>query len=181
MTEEKEFQARVQKLGSMVGELERISDPAVRGVARDLVQLLLELNATAMEKIMEIVSREDSGHIIDRLGADPLVSSLLVLYGLHPLSLETRVGEAIAKVLPQIRKQGGDLELQGLENGMVRLLLKAAPGCGSTPGNVRRLVEDALYEAAPDMNGLEITGLDQAHAPGFVPLGALATPSAGAR
>jgi hypothetical protein len=42
------------------------------------------------------------------------------------------------------------------------------------------MVEDALFEAAPDMTGLLIEGLDEAGSVGFVPLGKLGGAIAGA-
>jgi Fe-S cluster biogenesis protein NfuA len=115
--------------------------------------------------------------VIDELGRDPLVSSLLVLYGIHPLDLESRVTQAVEKVQPRVRKGGGELELLGIENGAVRLRLQVTGhGCGSTKTTLKAMVEDALYEAAPDLSKLLIEGLDEdkpGGASGFVPLGKL--------
>jgi hypothetical protein len=41
-------------------------------------------------------------------------------------------------------------------------------GCGSTTKSVRSLLEDAMYEAAPDMTSLTFEGLDEPVASGFV-------------
>jgi Fe-S cluster biogenesis protein NfuA len=104
-----------------------------------------------------------------------LVSSLLVLYGLHPLDLESRVARAVERVRLQVRKGGGELELLSIERGVVRLQLRVTGhGCGSTARTLKTMVEDALYEAAPDMNRLLIEGLEeQVGSSGFVPLGKL--------
>jgi Fe-S cluster biogenesis protein NfuA len=126
---------------------------------------------------MEIVAKNDESgqRTIDDLGRDPLVSSLLVLYGLHPLDVESRVAQAVERVRPQVRKGGGELDLLGIEAGVVRLQLQVTGhGCGSTGKTLKKLVEDALYEAAPDMNRLIIEGLEEpAGSSGFVPLGKL--------
>ena len=177
MPDDKDFQIKVQRIGELVGELEKIADPEARASAKALVQLLLDLHGAGLERVMEIVAKndEEGQRIIDDLGHDPLVSSLLVLYGLHPLDLESRVARAIEKVQPQVRKGGGELNLLGVEGGVIRLHLQVTGhGCGSTGKTLKKLVEDALCEAAPDMSGLAIEGLEEAAgSSGFVPLGKL--------
>jgi Fe-S cluster biogenesis protein NfuA len=174
MPDDKDFQVKVQRIGELVGELENITDPEARASAKAMVQLLLDLHGAGLERAMEIVAKNDEPgqRIIDDLGGDPLVSSLLVLYGLHPLDLESRVVRALEKVQPQVRKGGGELALLGIDGGVVRLHLQlTGHGCASTGKTLKKLVEDALYEAAPDMNRLLIEGLEEpTGSSGFVPL-----------
>ena len=177
MPDDKDFRSKVQRIGELVHQLENIGDAETRASAKALVQLLLDLHAVGLERVMEIVARNgDSGQrTIDDLGRDPLVSSLLVLYGLHPLDLEDRVAHAVEKVQPRVRKGGGEVELLGIEGGVVRLQLQATGhSCGSTGKTLKAMVEDALYEAAPDMSQLLIEGLEEPDgSSGFVPLGKL--------
>ena len=177
MPDDKDFQVKVQRIGELVGELEKIADPEARASAKALVQLLLDLHGAGLERVMEIVAKnDDSGQrTIDNLGCDPLVSSLLVLYGLHPLDLESRVAQAVERIRPQVRKGGGELDLLGIENGAVRLHVQVTgDACGSTGKTLKKLVEDSLYEAAPDMSRLSIEGLEEpGGSSGFVPLGKL--------
>jgi Fe-S cluster biogenesis protein NfuA len=177
MPDDKDFQVKVQRIGELVGELENITDPEARASAKAMVQLLLDLHGAGLERAMEIVAKNDEPgqRIIDDLGGDPLVSSLLVLYGLHPLDLESRVVRALEQVQPQVRKGGGELALLGINSGVVRLNLQlTGHGCASTGKTLKKLVEDALYEAAPDMNRLLIEGLEEpTGSSGFVPLGKL--------
>ena len=100
--------ADVQRIGGLVAEIESIADPAVRAAAKGLMQSLMDLHGAALEKTLDIVAEAgDSGmNIIDRLGCDPLVSSVLILYGLHPADLEARVTKAVDSLRPQLRKQG---------------------------------------------------------------------------
>lgn len=177
MTDNKDFQAKIQRIGGLVAELDNISDPEVRAGAKALVQLLLDMHAAGLEQVLEIIAKDgDAGQrVIDNLGRDPLVSSLLVLYGLHPLDLESRVVLAVEKIAPQVRKCGGELELLGIENGSVRMRIHVkGHACSSTGKTLQAMVEDALYEAAPDMNALAVEGLEErAGSNGFVPLGKL--------
>jgi Fe-S cluster biogenesis protein NfuA len=184
MADDKDFQLKVQRIGQLVGDLEKIGDPEARASAKALVQLVLDLHAAGFERVMEIIAQSGEAglHTIDDLGRDPLVSSLLVLYGLHPLDLESRITQAVEKVRPRVHKGGGELDLLGIDSGAVRLHLRVTGhACGSTGKTLKAMVEDALYEAAPDLNGLVIEGVDdQAGSSGFVPLGRLGGVIAGA-
>ena len=113
---------------------------------------------------MEIVAKdgETGQRTIDELGHDPLVSSLLVLYGLHPLDLESRVDAGRGESSSACVKGGGELELLGIDGSAVRLQLHVTGhACGSTGKTLKPMVEEALYEAAPDSAGLLIEGLDE--------------------
>ncbi len=177
MAADKDFQLKIQRLGELVRDLENIADPESRASAKTLVQLLLDLHSVGLERVMEIVAStgDAGGRTIDDLGRDPLVSGLLVLYGLHPLDTESRVLQAVERLQPRVRKGGGELELLGFESGVVRLHIQVTGhACGSTGKTLKSMVEEALYEAAPDMNALLIEGLEEeSGTSGFVPLGKL--------
>ena len=172
MQDEKDFQRRIQQIGELIQGLETVADPEVRARAKNLVQLILDLNAAGLERTLEVIAtNHDFGQrLIDDLGRDSLVSSLLVLYGLHPLDIDARVIRAVEKVAPQVRRHGGELTLERTEDGFVSLKVQiTAHGCGSTADTLKTLIEDTIYEAAPDINGLQITGLKEVKS-SFVPL-----------
>jgi Fe-S cluster biogenesis protein NfuA len=171
--DEKDFQKRIQRVSKLTAEIEEIADPALRASSKELVQVLMELHGNALERIMEIVFQAgDPGvRIIDECGRDSLVSSLLVLYGLHPEDFSTRVTRALDRIGSRLRKQGGEVTLLGIQDAMVRLRIDTTGhACGSTAKNLRSTVEEALYEAAPDITQLTIEGLDGQPASGFVAL-----------
>src|ERR1051325_9748700 len=120
--EEKEFQQRIQKIEALVRKVEALPDPDARASSQELFQLVMDLHGTSVERMMSIVFEAgDAGRaIIDRFGQDELVGSLLLLYGLHPLDLETRVTQALEKVRPYLRSRGGSVELVSLNDGAVR-------------------------------------------------------------
>jgi Fe-S cluster biogenesis protein NfuA len=173
MSEEQDFQQRVRRIGALVDEIETIADPAARASTRQLVQLVMEFHGLALDRTLEILADGgDAGmNFIEQLGRDPMVSSLLVLYGLHPDTLETRVRKAVERLEPKLRRDSAVIELLGIEDGAVRI--RVTPGghaCGSTTKAIQASVEDAIYEAAPDIAALTIEGLDGQPANGFVSL-----------
>lgn len=177
MMSENEFRAKFQRIGELVNGLASINDPEAKTNAKALVQMLLDLHALGLERAMEIVAKQgDAGQrAIDDLASDPLVSSLLVLYGLHPLDFESRVLQAIDKVRPRVLKGGGELTLLAVFGSDIRLEIRVSGhACGSAGRSLRSIVEEALYESAPDIGQLSIEGLDEhAGSSGFVPLGKL--------
>jgi Fe-S cluster biogenesis protein NfuA len=163
----------MQRIGRLVQDLESIADPSVRATTKILMQSLMDLHGAALEKALDIIAGagEPGMNIIDRLGRDSLVSSVLILYGLHPEDIETRVVKAVDRVKPQLRKQGCEVELLGARNGDIRLRVETgAHTCGSTAKTVQAMLEGAMYDAAPDLISLAIEGFEEKPASGFVAL-----------
>jgi Fe-S cluster biogenesis protein NfuA len=172
----RDFRDDMQRIGGLVAEIESIADPAVQAAAKNLMQSLMDLHGAALEKTLDIVAEAgDSGmNIIDCLGRDPLVSSVLILYGLHPADLEARVTKAVDSLRPQLRKQGCEIQLLGVSDGTIRLRVETGSHtCGSTGKTVQATVEAAIYDAAPDLASLVIEGLEAKPASGFVALNTL--------
>jgi Fe-S cluster biogenesis protein NfuA len=186
VAEDKGFQNRVQRISSLVTELDSVVDPAARAAAKQLLQLVMELHGTGLERMLEVASQsgEQGSHLIEQFGRDPLVSSLLVLYGLHPEDLETRVTRAVERLRPTLRKQGAELELLGVDDRGVRVRVGTnGHSCGSTTQALKATVEGAIYEAAPDVGNLLVEGLEEKPASTFVSIdklrgGPMAVPGA---
>ena len=182
MADEKDFQQCVQKIGERVQELESIADPAMRGAAKELVQLLMEMHASALERVLEIVFESSDGgiRVIDELGHDPVVSSLLVLYGLHPEELQTRVERKLAEIRSPLFKMGAEVKTAKVIGSEVRLQVSIeGHSCGSTTRNVKAMIEEAMYLAAPDLTSLVLEGLEEPSPSGFVSMETLARTPAG--
>ena len=182
MADGKDFREDMQRIGALVQEIESIADPAVRATAKNLMQSLMDLHGAALEKALDIVADagEPGMNIIDRLGRDSLVSSVLILYGLHPEDLETRVVKAVERIRPQLRKQGCEVELLGINDGAIRLRVETGSHtCGSTAKTLQATVEGAMYDAAPDLTSLIIEGFEEKPASGFVALDKLMGAAAG--
>jgi Fe-S cluster biogenesis protein NfuA len=184
LTDDSDLRGEMQRIGELVQEIESIADPAVRAATKNLVQSLMDLHGAAMEKALEIVAEAgDQGMtVIDRMGREPLVSSVLILYGLHPEDIESRVVRAIDKVRPQLRKQGCEVELLAVNDGAIRLRVETGSHtCGSTSKTMQAVLEGAMYDAAPDLSSLVIEGFEEKPASGFVALDKLMSDVTGSR
>jgi Fe-S cluster biogenesis protein NfuA/nitrite reductase/ring-hydroxylating ferredoxin subunit len=143
---------RVQRLA---GELERIQDPEARQLAEELAAAVLELHRQGLERVFEGLDEDARA----RLAADGLVGSLLLVHGLHPVPIEERVLEGLARVRPYMESHGGDVELIGVEDGVARLrLVGSCDGCAASSSTLELAVERALEETAPDLLGMEVEG-----------------------
>lgn len=163
----RDFQARMQRLEKLLHEAEHAAPPAARERTREIVQTLLDLHSAGLEKILEgIAARADGQAIIDDLARDDLVGSVLLLHGLHPLDLETRVQQALDQVRPALRGHGGDVELLDVRDGVVRLRLHGnCHGCPSSSATMRQTVEEAIVGKAPDAIAVEVEGMVEETAP----------------
>jgi hypothetical protein len=173
---EKEFLQKVRQLGTLVGELDQMPGSGPKVAARELVQLLMEVHGAGLERIMELVfeSGTEGEAIIGRLGQDPIVRNLLLLYSLHPEDLETRVSKAIGTVGERLLKFDTKVELVSIREGAIQLQLHTSGHThGSAAKNLRSIVEEGIYDLAPDLASLTILGLDDEGASGFVPLESL--------
>lgn len=71
-------------------------------------------------------------------------------------TLEERVEEVLDKLRPYIQRDGGDVELVEIEDGIVRVRLLGA--CGSCPSSTITLkagIERALVEEIPEVKEVE--------------------------
>lgn len=171
MIDDATFQPRMQKIGELVARLD--SEETAR--ARELLQAVMDLHGEALDRIVQrLRDFGDSGEaLIDSLTADPLISSVLLLYGLHPLDFETRVRRAVDRLGPVLRSRGAFAELLGFEGGAVRIRLRGVDGA-ATAREVRSLIEEEFYAAVPDAGSLTLVGLEKFAPPDFVPLALVA-------
>jgi Fe-S cluster biogenesis protein NfuA/nitrite reductase/ring-hydroxylating ferredoxin subunit len=181
MSENKDVQRRIESIESLLSEIQKLADPAVQSLSKQLVQSLMDLHGAGIERMLEVVHRTGEGgqRIIDDLGRDELVSSLLLLYNLHPLDLSARVHQALEKSRPYLKSHGGNVDLVRISDaGEVTLRLQGScHSCPSSAVTLQSTVEQAIYDAAPDVTAIFVEGAAETPEPvsSFVPLANLHT------
>ena len=155
---DQDAQAAGERVEALLAELRSQAGPQVAAAAEELVSCLVELYGAGLARITEILGEDDvegSGpKLMDKLVADPLVESLLLVHDLHPLDTSARVRRAVEEVLPQLGSHAGDVEYLGLDDaGVLRLRLEQR-GCSAD--TVRDLIEKAVAAAAPEAAGVDI-------------------------
>jgi Fe-S cluster biogenesis protein NfuA/nitrite reductase/ring-hydroxylating ferredoxin subunit len=157
------LQERAARMETLLGEIESLQDPNARTKAAELVQVLLELYGEGLARMMEVVAEgEERERIFEALAGDELVSHLLLLHGLHPLDVETRVIRALEEVRPYLQSHGGNVELLGIEGGVARVRMQGScDGCPSSAVTLKLAIEEAVQKAAPDLEGIEAEGVTE--------------------
>lgn len=170
-----EFQSRAEEVDRLVQRVSALEDQEARTAALDLLQASMDFHGAALSRIVEILSEagEAGRSLLAKLGADPLICGLLVLYGIHPVALEDRIAGALKKIAPQLRKQNAAAELLRIEESVVRIRIKnSGHGCGSSSAALKPVVQQAILEAAPEVAEIVVDGLSESDS-SFVPLSAL--------
>jgi len=165
----------IDAIEELVRRAESISDPQARAAAVDLLEAVLAFHAAGLERVMEIIASTGEGHkpIIDRIATDDLTSSMLLLHDLHPDDLETRINRALEKLQDVFASLGASLALIGIEQGTVRLQFDSSRAWAGTP--VRDSIENAIFQAAPEIESVRIEGLKETPPANFVPISDLLT------
>jgi Fe-S cluster biogenesis protein NfuA/nitrite reductase/ring-hydroxylating ferredoxin subunit len=159
VAEQADWQAAGERIDALIAA--SASGGAVaRERSEELVRLVVDLYGAGLERVLDVV--HEQGHltdeVLDALAADDLVASLLLVHGLHPYSLETRVEKALDGVRPYLASHGGDVELLAVtDDGVARLrLLGSCDGCPSSSATLTLAVEGAIEAAAPEITTIEV-------------------------
>jgi Fe-S cluster biogenesis protein NfuA/nitrite reductase/ring-hydroxylating ferredoxin subunit len=143
--------------------------------AEELVRLVADLYGAGLERMLDLLHERDvlSDDVVDALAADDLVASLLLVHGLHPYPVQTRIERALAGLRPYLGSHGGDVELVEVTgDGVVRLrMLGSCDGCPSSSVTLTLAVEGAIEAAAPEITAIEVE--EPAAAPAVIPVSAL--------
>ncbi len=157
---------RVAEVERLLESVERLPDAAARATATELAQALLALYGEGLDRIVAVLADRDDGTLARRLAEDELVAHLLLVHGLHPASVEDRVRDALASVMPYLESHGGSVELLGIERSAVRLRLQGScSGCPSSALTLKSAIEHAIFEAAPEIEEVLAEGAVEPGAP----------------
>lgn len=144
---------RIEQLLDALGA----SGPVARDRAEELVRVVVDLYGAGLERLLEITGPALSDSTVDELAGDELVAGLLVVHGLHPYGVAERVERALESVRPYLRSHGGDVELLGIDEGVVRLrLLGHCDGCAGSTATLSTAVREAIDVAAPEIVQVDV-------------------------
>jgi hypothetical protein len=127
------------RVDRLLAQLRAGPDPRAAAVAEELVRCLVQLYGAGLERIVQIADPE-------RLAADPLVESLLLVHDLHPLDTDTRIRRAVAG-MAGVRYDGMD------GDGVAHVRFTPGGGCQSS---TRAAIESAIGDAAPEVAGVVV-------------------------
>src|SRR5437588_664375 len=142
-------------------EATSVGGGAARERAEQLVREVGELYGECLARIIAAVGDQVKSGMLDRLVADDLVASLLLVHGLHPHDVHQRVSDALDRVRPYLGSHGGDVHLLAIVDDTVQL--QFAGSCKSCPSSAVTLelaVEDAIRAAAPEISSIEVVAPD---------------------
>jgi Fe-S cluster biogenesis protein NfuA/nitrite reductase/ring-hydroxylating ferredoxin subunit len=171
---------RVQELQA---RLESAGDPDTRALAESLVSAVVQMYGAGLEGVMRrlMAGGETGAQLAVGLTEDPFLATLLLIHDLHPVSLADRVQGALDSVRPYMESHGGSVELLGLENGIARIHLRGScSDCSASSVTLELAIKQALEQAAPDLEGLEVEGMAEQAVPGVgLPMATGTAPSPG--
>ena len=148
----------VERFQELAARLEAIDSPGAREVAEDMIGAMLELYGEGLERIFRAL--DVAPELRDELADDGVVASLLLIHGLYPVPLAERVEQALESVRPYMDSHGGGVELVRIERGVAHLHLRGScDGCPASASTMELTIREALNEAAPDLDGIEVEGL----------------------
>lgn len=131
--------------------------PATTGAradAEELVRVISVLYGECLRSIARTL-HEDLGEraegVLERCCSDPVVASLLVTHGLHPVPLEQRVRRAVESVRPALQAQHGDAEVLSVDEDVVSVRIEGM-------ADLIPIVEQAVYAAAPEVLEVRAAG-----------------------
>lgn len=159
-----EHHPQAARIETLVKDVAEFTDPHARATAEELVQVLLDMYGEGLARLLELTAETEASGLalIDTFANDELLSSLFLLHGLHPLDIEARVMKALDEVRPYLKSHGGNVEFVRVEDGIAHLRLQGS--CNGCPGStitIKLAIEEAIYKAAPDLNGLQVEGVTE--------------------
>jgi hypothetical protein len=150
--------AHVRTVEDLLERVEALPEPA-RDTTLTLIRALLALYGEGLARITgagfaAATAGTGPDALAARLAADELVSHLLLLHDLHPSDARERIGLAVRRLAGRLG--GARAELLEVRDGVARLRVDGAGGCGSPAGAVDAALEEAVRAAAPEITGVEV-------------------------
>lgn len=147
------------QIDQALASVAQLGDSEGGAQARELARLIMNLYGAGLSRVIEIIRAggAQSGQLLERVTADPLLSSLLALHGLHPESIEDRICRALLALQPAV--PGLEVTLLSVANGHAHVRVVFAGRLPVTHSDIRRALTRAIQEAAPEVEAISFDGL----------------------
>jgi Fe-S cluster biogenesis protein NfuA len=165
------FQKSTERIEQLIQRVTALKDEQARAAALDLLQSLMDFHSAALSRVIDVLSGSQEGRsALAKLNEDPLICGLLVLYGIHPLTLPQRVDRAVEKAGEQLRKQNATVDLVRVTETSVQVKVQRSKhGCFLSPQKLRFIVEHAIREIAPEIVDIIVDGIPNSDS-AFIPV-----------
>lgn len=129
-------------------------DPEVRELTERLMAGVDSLHRAALVRVANLLDHHGQ---LQQAVRDPVVGTVFDLYDLVPLTPEAQVERALEEIRPYIQSHGGQLEILGVREGVVRVRLAGScSGCSGSAITLKRGVEAALKEGLPGFVEMQV-------------------------
>ncbi len=164
MQQDMHDQQRARRIETLTQEVSAFSDAQARETVQALLQELLDMYGEGLARILELTrhAKVPGFELIKTFADDELIGSLLLLHDLHPVDVHTRVLRALNEVRPYLQSHGGNVELIKVVEGVAYLRLEGScKGCAASTITLKQTIEEAIYQAAPDLDNIETEGVTE--------------------
>lgn len=152
-----------ERAEELIRALETLPDRHAAALARELVQSVLSLHRSALARVLEMIAEDPAAaRLTDSLLQDESFNAVLLLHGLHPTELSERIRRALDRLHPHLGVQGVAVEDVQFSDDGVRIRLGPCDAGNYRDGSadvIRREIERAIFDAAPDVVSLQVEGL----------------------
>ncbi len=140
----------LDRLEELLGEFDALDD-RVRGGVFELLDGIDAVHRLAVTRLADRL-----GDDLGQVRRDPAVDWLFQAYGVGVDDVAAAEA-ALEPIRPLLHEHGGEVEVVGVERGVVRLRMQGAcSGCTSAADTLRYGVEQALREDLPGFVGLDV-------------------------
>ncbi|GHO97335.1 hypothetical protein KSF_073830 [Reticulibacter mediterranei] len=153
-----EHEQRAAHIERLLQQVSLFSDQEMRATTEELIRAILDLHGEGLARILAIIAEAGGDGALEPLVSDGLVSSLLLLHGLHPVDPETRIRHALADLETSLHIDGAGVTLMSIADGTayVRLMSNNCHGCSASTEMLRAAIEEAVSQVAPELEGVQI-------------------------
>lgn len=140
----------LDRMEDLLGQAEEF-DEVTRGTVFELLDGVDALHRLAITRLAALL-----GDTTSLAAADPAVAWLLEAYGIG-VNDPQAASAALDEVRPYIHGHGGEVEVLGVTQGVVRVQLSGAcSGCSAAAVTLRDQVEEALRDGLPGFVAMEV-------------------------